>query len=85
MSMGAALSSTSIWQLWSASGDAREALNVGAICAALYWVTQVSALFYPGSKAVDPPGTATFPQAKFALPSLGLVGLGYLLERRRLS
>lgn len=55
-----------------------------AICAALYWLTQISALAYPGSAAVDPPGTARFPQGKFALPSLALVGLGYLLERGRI-
>lgn len=85
MSMGAALATASLWQLWKGSGDAREALDDAAISAALYWVTQISALLYPGSKAVDPPGTARFPQAKFALPSLALVALGYLLERRRLS
>lgn len=85
MSMGAALASASLWQLWKGSFDAREALDDAAISAALYWVTQISALLYPGSKAVDPPGTARFPQAKFALPSLGLFALGYLLERCRLS
>ncbi|SEF04777.1 hypothetical protein SAMN05216489_09957 [Streptomyces sp. 3213] len=60
-----------------------EGLNTAAICAGLYWLTQISALAYPGSAAVDPPGTATFPQGKFALPSLALVGLGYVLELRR--
>ena len=52
--------------------------------AALYWLTQVSALAYPGARAVDPPGTAFFPQAVVALPSLALVALGYTVERRRL-
>ncbi|GAA1931615.1 hypothetical protein GCM10009753_76810 [Streptantibioticus ferralitis] len=85
MSMGGALGGVSLWHLWKGSGDTREALDAAAICAALYWVTNISALCYPGSKAVDPPDTASFPQAKFALPSLALVALGYLLERRRLS
>ena len=44
-----------------------------------------SALAYPGAKAVDPPGTATFPQWKFILPSLLLAAVGYTLERRRLG
>jgi hypothetical protein len=35
--------------------------------------------------AVDPPGTAAFPQWKFVLPSLLLVAVGYTLERRRLG
>lgn len=85
MSMGAALGTISLWQLWKNSDDRHEALDAAAISAALYWVTNISALFYPGSKPVDPPDTARFPNAKFALPSLGLVALGYLLERRRLS
>ena len=51
---------------------------------ALYWVTQISAVAYPSARAVDPPGTAIFPQAVIALPSLALVGWGYALERRRL-
>ncbi|MCR6481466.1 hypothetical protein M8542_01415 [Amycolatopsis sp. OK19-0408] len=53
--------------------------------ASLYWVTQISALAYPGSKAVDPPGEARFPQAKVAFPALALTALGYALERRRLA
>ncbi len=85
MSMGATLGLTSLWQLWKGRGDARAALDTAAITAALYWVTNISALFYPGSKAVDPPNAAFFPQARFALPSLGMVALGYLLERRGLD
>jgi uncharacterized protein DUF6640 len=54
------------------------------VSAALYWLTQISALGYPGARAVDPPGKAFFPQAVVALPSLALVGLGYTAERRRL-
>ena len=55
-----------------------------AVSAALDWVTQISALAYPGARAVDPPDAATFPQAVIALPSPALVGWGYALERRRL-
>ncbi|MFD9957984.1 DUF6640 family protein [Amycolatopsis sp. NPDC058986] len=85
MSLGLALGLGSLYQLWRAPGSARTSLDTGATLASLYWLTQISALAYPGSKAVDPPGTARFPQAKIAFPALALTGLGYLLERRRLA
>jgi len=86
MSLGLSLAATSLYHLWKKPTEgtsAREGLDTAALCASLYWLTQISALAYPGSAAVDPPGTAKFPQGKFALPSLALVGLGYLMERRR--
>src|SRR5258706_13415953 len=64
--------------------DAGQELNSASLSASLYWLTQTSALAYPGAKAVDPPGTAKFPQWKFALPSLAILALGDALERRRL-
>jgi hypothetical protein len=83
MSLGLALGVTSLWQLWRR--PTRESLDAGAALASLYWLTQISALAYPGSKAVDPPGTARFPQAKVAFPALAVTALGYVLERRRLA
>jgi len=83
MSLGASLGATSFWLLWKK--PTRQALDSAAVLASLYWLTQISALAYPGAAAEDPPGTATFPQAKVALPSLGLVALGYALERRRIA
>jgi hypothetical protein len=83
MSLGLALGVTSLWQLWRK--PTRESLDAGAALASLYWLTQISALAYPGSKAVDPPGTARFPQAKVAFPALAVTALGYVLERRRLA
>ncbi|MEU3053863.1 DUF6640 family protein [Streptomyces griseus] len=87
MSLGAGLAGAALLQLWrpaDSGAAARAALDGGAVSAALYWVTQISALAYPGSRAVDPPGKQVFPQAVVALPSLALVGLGYAVERRRL-
>ncbi|MFJ8863952.1 DUF6640 family protein [Streptomyces sp. NPDC102451] len=87
MSLGAGLAGVTMLQLWrpaDSTAAAKAALDSGAVSAALYWVTQISALAYPGSRAVDPPGKQIFPQAVVALPSLALVGLGYALERRRL-
>ena len=83
MSLGLALGATSLWQLWRR--PTRAGLDAGAVLASLYWVTQVSALAYPGSRAVDPPGDDRFPQAKIAVPALALTALGYVLERRRLA
>jgi hypothetical protein len=83
MSLGLALGTTSLWQLWRR--PSRPGLDAGAVLASLYWLTQISALAYPGSKAVDPPGTAKFPQAAVAFPALAVTALGYVLERRRLA
>jgi hypothetical protein len=88
MSMGAGLAAMALWQLWRAHDSpaaARQALDAASLAASMYWLTATSALAYPGAKAVDPPGTATFPQWKFVLPSLLLVAVGYTLERRRLG
>ncbi|SFO83913.1 DUF6640 family protein [Amycolatopsis rubida] len=87
MSLGAGLAGAALLHLWRPADSpaaAKVALDSGAVSAALYWVTQISALAYPGSRAVDPPGKQIFPQAVAALPSLALVGWGYALERRRL-
>ncbi|MEV5720336.1 DUF6640 family protein [Amycolatopsis mediterranei] len=83
MSLGLALGATSLWQLWRR--PTRAGLDAGAVLASLYWVTQISALAYPGSRAVDPPKAERFPQAKIAVPALALTALGYVLERRSLA
>jgi hypothetical protein len=85
MSMGLSLGAASLYQLWRAPGSARTSLDVATVLATLYWITQISALAYPGAAAVDPPNTAKFPQAKIALPALALSAVGYLLERRRIA
>lgn len=87
MSMGAGLALATVWQLWrkhETPDIARQALDSASLTAALYWLTNTSALAYPGAKSVDPPGTAKFPQWKFVVPSLSLIALGNALERRRL-
>ena len=85
MSVGAALSAATVLPVWGRPGDPRQAVDAAAVFASLYWLTNISAIFYPGSGAVDPPATAVFPQWKFALPSLVMVGVGHALERRRLD
>ena len=84
MSMGVALSLAALCQLWK-PGSGRAALDSAAISASTYHLTQLSAGLYPGTATVDPPGEDNWPQLKYTLPTLGLVALGYLLERRRLT
>lgn len=88
MSLGAGLAATSLWQLsqrHASREGARRALDAASLSAALYWLTNIASLAFPGSKAVDPPGTDWFPQWKFVAPSLALVLAGNALERRRLG
>jgi hypothetical protein len=80
MSMGG----VTLLHLWRLACTTRATLDAAAVTAALYWVTQISALAYPGAKAVDPPGQGFFPQKVAALPALALAGLGYAWEWRRL-
>lgn len=88
MSLGAGLAAASLWQLsqrHDSQAGARRALDAATLSAALYWLTNIAALTFPGSKAVDPPGTDWFPQWRFVAPSLALVIAGNALERRRLG
>ncbi|MET0134435.1 MAG: DUF6640 family protein [Kibdelosporangium sp.] len=84
MSMGAALSLATLYHLWK-PGRSRASLESATIIASLYGVTQLSAVLYPGTASVDPPREDNWPQLKYTLPSLGLVLLGYLAERRRIT
>jgi uncharacterized protein DUF6640 len=87
MSMGVGLAVTSLAILArpreTVEGQ-RHDLDVASVVTSLYWLTNIAALGFPGTKAVDPPATQFFPQWRVALPSIGLVALGNLLERRRL-
>lgn len=86
--MGVGLAGATLQQLWRRHddlADARRAVDAAALTGTLYWLTQISALAYPGAKAVDPPDTGKFPQGRAAFPALALVALGLVLERRRLS
>ncbi|WP_439379664.1 DUF6640 family protein [Amycolatopsis lexingtonensis] len=84
MSMGAALSLTALYQLWKPRRS-RESLDSAAVIASLYGLTQLSAVLYPGTASADPPREDNWPQLKYTLPSLGLVLLGYLTERYRIT
>ena len=84
MSMGVALSLATLYHLWK-PGRSRASLDSAAMIASMYGVTQLSARFYPETASVDPPREDTWPQLKYTLPSLGMVLLGYLTERYRIT
>ena len=84
MSSGVALSVATLVNLWRpASG--RVGLDAAALSASVYWVSQLSAVLYPGTASVDPPGKDNWPQLRFTIPMLTAIGTGYALARRGLN
>ncbi|MFE1959375.1 DUF6640 family protein [Streptomyces sp. NPDC059479] len=95
MSTGVALGALTVYNIWNPNGNAKHNLKNGAAAASVYWLTQISALAYPGTSAAndceggendcEDEKKGRFPQSVVALPSLAAVALGYILERRRLK
>lgn len=66
--------------------DKRRAdLDTAAIIASLYWVTQLSAWFYPGTLPTDPEFGEGFPQLWLSLGTFAIIAVGHRLERRRIE
>lgn len=98
MSMGMVLGLTTLYFLYRpkpqslfASAPAvqqtfeRDSLATGAWLASLYWITQLSALFYPGSKAMDPEFGDGHPQVYICGILLTMVVIGTWLEMGKLK
>lgn len=85
MSMGAYLGIATIYFANRKTRDPLDNLNITTIFAMAYWITQFSAIFYPGTKAADPPQN---PDTKLQLYLQAfvtvVVSLSYYLERKRL-
>ena len=47
--------------------------------------SQLSAFFYPGTASVDPPGKDNWPQLRYTIPILTVIGTGWALARRGLG
>lgn len=62
----------------------RVSLYIASWMATLNWVSQLSAVLYPGSLPVDPEFGGGFPQAYICALLLSIVAAGTLLEHRRL-
>ena len=84
MSSGVALSVATLVNLWR-PGSGRVGVDAAALSASVYWVSQLSAFFYPGTASVDPPGKDNWPQLRSTIPILTVIGTGWALTRRGLS
>lgn len=85
MSMGAALGLIGLYLLWThreAWSPFRLQVVVGA--ASVYWITQLSAIFYPGTALVDGDWAPPI-QPVLACTLLALNAWAYVSERRRLE
>jgi hypothetical protein len=90
LSMSIALSVMSVFFAWRKTSDRQTTVYAAAGFAALYWVTQATAILYPGTAFYDPefltpnsfllglPG-----QAYFQIGSFALIGLASWLALRK--
>jgi hypothetical protein len=92
MSTGAALGAIGLYSLWGGPWT-RGRLQVSAGAASLYWITQLSAVLYPGTALFDHARTGDDgvpprfrgPQTVVASIALAANTVAYVLERRRLE
>jgi hypothetical protein len=80
MSSGVALSVATLINLWRPTSG-RVGVDAAALSASVYFVSQLSAYFYPGTASVDPPGKDYWPQLRYTLPMLAAIGTGWALAR----
>jgi hypothetical protein len=101
MSTGAALSAIGLYTLWGRRGPWHKGrLQVSTTAASLYWLTQLSAVLYPGTALFDharpkpdgdtsdtpaAPPRVRGPQTVIASAALAINALAYALERKRLA
>jgi hypothetical protein len=86
MSMGVLLGLATLYSTWRSSPvSGGESIKAAAIFSSLYYISGISAVFYPGSLAIDPEFGTGNPQLPLFAALLGLSFLGYWLEARRLS
>lgn len=88
MSMGLCLGLGTLYYTWAAGGgdgDRRggATLFTAALLGSLYWITGLSAYFYPGSSGVD--DRLAFPQAPMFSTMLCLNCAGYALDSWRMG
>ena len=84
MSTGLALGILTAYYTWRTTPQPKDSLRTAAIFGSLYYITALSGILYPGTRAVDPEFGEGFPQAGLFVGFTGLPWLGYLLELRRL-
>ena len=84
MSLSIFLAVVTFWQVWFPTGQ--DGLLMTSVLASGYFITQLTAMLFPGSTGWDPPQKASmaFPQVFIVGPFLGAVVLAYSLEQWRL-
>jgi hypothetical protein len=87
MSMGFLLGAATMYYLWRPvrAESAKDNLQIVTIFANLYWITQLSAILYPGTLLMDPEFGETHFQYYLDCTMFALSGIGYMLESRNIS
>lgn len=88
MSLGMTLGLTTLYYLYRAAPTTearRRDLNTAAWIGSLYWITQLSAFFYPGSLAMDPEFGQGAPQVYISGAMLSSLVIGLWLEKSSLA
>jgi hypothetical protein len=84
MSLGMGLGLAMAYYTWRATTAPKDSAFTAAIFGSLYWIAGLSAIFYPGTKFVDPEFQGE-PQPVLFSSVLAVTWVGYFLEARRLS
>jgi hypothetical protein len=87
MSMGLALGTATLYHLWRPlkAEAARDNLKTVTIFASLYWITQLSAILYPGTRFTDPEFGDGMIQVYICAVTFSFIGFGYMLELGRIE
>jgi hypothetical protein len=88
MPTGICLGLATLWYTFRSTATAeaaKDSLFTAAVFGSLYWVTAISAVAYPGSKAIDPEFGEGFPQFWLFVGTLDVTWLGWWVETRVLG
>ncbi|WP_267382401.1 MULTISPECIES: DUF6640 family protein [unclassified Sphingomonas] len=90
MLLGTALGGLTLALAWGKSGEARNRVDMSAVAAASFWLTQAGSLLFPGTAVVDPEfgerlpkiGGMTVTQAHADVLLLGVLAMAWWRGRR---
>jgi hypothetical protein len=89
MLLGLALGACSLSFAWRRADDPRASFRVAALFGALYWITQLGSIAFPGTAFVDPERAGTGlllgvpAQVVISVVNLALLGVALALEGRK--
>jgi hypothetical protein len=88
MSMGMILGLTTLYYLYCPATTVElksHYLRTSVWIGSLYWLTQLSAFFYPGTLAMDPEFGQGGPQGYVCVVMLAMLCIGYWIEKKQLG